>query len=86
VIDTGTVPNKYLCREYFDPEFIKSPAFIWKTLVITAVSCLPLYFIKFLRSVISHNLEFLEAKINYTIYHSKGKKELVLVFSTVLRK
>jgi len=36
--------------------------------------------------VISYNLEFLEAKINYTIYHSKGKKELVLGFSAVLRK
>merc|ERR1719495_803451 len=36
-------------RDFFDPEFIKSLAFIWKTLLITVFSCLPLYFIKFLR-------------------------------------
>ena len=35
---------------YFsDAEFIKSLDFVWKTAVITGVSCLPLYFIKFLR-------------------------------------
>ena len=32
-----------------DAEFIKSVDFVWKTAVITGVSCLPLYFIKFLR-------------------------------------
>ena len=32
-----------------DAEFIQSVDFIWKTAVITAVSCLPLYLIKFLR-------------------------------------
>lgn len=36
-------------REFFDAEFIKSVDFVWKTAVITAVSCLPLYLIKFLR-------------------------------------
>lgn len=35
-------------RDFFDSEFIKSSAFIWKTVVITAFSCLPLYIIKFL--------------------------------------
>jgi phospholipid-translocating ATPase len=38
-----------LLREFFDAEFIKSVDFVWKTAVITGVSCLPLYFIKFLR-------------------------------------
>merc|ERR1719411_2412051 len=38
-----------LLREFFDAEFIKSLDFVWKTAVITGVSCLPLYFIKFLR-------------------------------------
>jgi len=36
-------------KEFFDADFIKTMAFVWKTLVITAVSCLPLYIIKFLR-------------------------------------
>jgi len=36
-------------RDFFDADFIKSVDFVWKTLVITAVSCLPLYIIKFLR-------------------------------------
>ena len=34
---------------FSDAEFIKSVDFVWKTAVITGVSCLPLYFIKFLR-------------------------------------
>jgi len=37
-----------ILRDFFDSEFIKSFAFIWKTMVITALSCLPLYIIKFL--------------------------------------
>eukprot|EP00088_Acartia_fossae_P009469 TRINITY_DN1459_c0_g1_i2.p1 TRINITY_DN1459_c0_g1~~TRINITY_DN1459_c0_g1_i2.p1 ORF type:complete len:559 (+),score=147.38 TRINITY_DN1459_c0_g1_i2:158-1678(+) len=37
-----------ILRDFFDSEFIKSFAFMWKTLVITALSCLPLYIIKFL--------------------------------------
>jgi len=40
-------------RDFFDPEFIKSYAFIWKTLAITMFSCLPLYIIKFLRKRLS---------------------------------
>jgi phospholipid-translocating ATPase len=36
-------------RDFFDADFIKSGNFVWKTLVITSVSCLPLYVIKFLR-------------------------------------
>ena len=34
---------------FLDPDFIRTTDFLWKTLVITAVSCLPLYLIKFLR-------------------------------------
>jgi len=36
-------------KDFFDPDFITTPVFVLKTLAITAVSCLPLYFIKFLR-------------------------------------
>jgi len=38
-----------ILRDWFDSDFIQSPEFVWKTLLITAVSCLPLYLIKFLR-------------------------------------
>ncbi|XP_037959710.1 probable phospholipid-transporting ATPase IIB isoform X3 [Teleopsis dalmanni] len=36
-------------HEYFDWEFIWSEDFLWKVSIITLVSCLPLYIIKFLR-------------------------------------
>lgn len=36
-----------------DAEFIQTWGFIWKTVVITAVSCLPLYIVKFLRKKFS---------------------------------
>lgn len=36
-------------KDLFDSDFIQTTDFVWKTLVITAVSCLPLYLIKFLR-------------------------------------
>eukprot|EP00092_Neocalanus_flemingeri_P013376 GFUD01014420.1.p1 GENE.GFUD01014420.1~~GFUD01014420.1.p1 ORF type:complete len:564 (+),score=167.39 GFUD01014420.1:113-1693(+) len=36
-------------RDFFDSDFIQSVDFVWKTLVITSVSCLPLYLVKFLR-------------------------------------
>jgi len=42
-----------ILKDFFDPEFIKSTAFIWKTLAITMFSCLPLYIIKFLRKRLS---------------------------------
>ncbi len=32
-----------------DSEFIQTTDFIWKTVVITAVSCVPLYVLKFIR-------------------------------------
>ncbi|MFT7811527.1 putative phospholipid-transporting ATPase IIB isoform X1 [Arapaima gigas] len=36
-------------NEYFDLAFITTPAFLWKVSVITVVSCLPLYIIKYLK-------------------------------------
>ncbi|CDQ63704.1 unnamed protein product [Oncorhynchus mykiss] len=36
-------------NEYFDLGFITTPAFLWKVSVITVVSCLPLYIIKYLK-------------------------------------
>lgn len=40
-------------HEYFDWEFIWSWTFAWKVSIITLVSCLPLYIIKFLRKKFS---------------------------------
>ncbi|KAJ8273003.1 hypothetical protein GJAV_G00096220 [Gymnothorax javanicus] len=39
--------------EYFDPSFIITPAFLWKVSVITVISCLPLYIIKYLKRKLS---------------------------------
>uniref|UniRef100_UPI00358FA775 probable phospholipid-transporting ATPase IIB isoform X2 n=1 Tax=Myxine glutinosa TaxID=7769 RepID=UPI00358FA775 len=36
-------------NEYFDTNFIASLTFLWKVLVITLVSCLPLYILKYLQ-------------------------------------
>ncbi|CAD5119096.1 DgyrCDS7742 [Dimorphilus gyrociliatus] len=38
-----------ILKNYFDSDFLKTPSFIWKVSVLTAVSCIPLYVIKFLR-------------------------------------
>ena len=44
------VHNLLILTMFFsDPEFLQTSEFIWKTIVITAVSCIPLYIIKFLR-------------------------------------
>ncbi|XP_044263269.1 probable phospholipid-transporting ATPase IIB isoform X1 [Tribolium madens] len=40
-------------HDYFDSEFIRTKDFIWKVLVITLISCLPLYILKFLRKKFS---------------------------------
>jgi len=42
-----------ILRDFFDSDFIQSVDFVWKTLVITSVSCLPLYLVKFLRKKFS---------------------------------
>ncbi|KAL9974886.1 hypothetical protein ACROYT_G011986 [Oculina patagonica] len=36
-------------RSYFDSKFLVSTEFLWKVVVITLVSCLPLYILKYLR-------------------------------------
>lgn len=38
-----------LFQDYFDERFLLSLEFVWKVAVITLVSCLPLYILKFLR-------------------------------------
>jgi len=43
------IASLMILKDFFDPEFIMTIDFIWKTVVITAVSCVPLYIIKFLR-------------------------------------
>ncbi|PNF40229.1 putative phospholipid-transporting ATPase IIB [Cryptotermes secundus] len=40
-------------KDYFDAEFIQTTNFLWKVVVITLVSCLPLYILKFLRKKFS---------------------------------
>ncbi|KAL1493903.1 hypothetical protein ABEB36_009585 [Hypothenemus hampei] len=40
-------------HDYFDAEFIKTFDFLWKVTVITLISCLPLYILKFLRKKFS---------------------------------
>ncbi|KAF7283909.1 hypothetical protein GWI33_022738 [Rhynchophorus ferrugineus] len=40
-------------HDYFDAEFIRTPDFLWKVTVITLISCLPLYILKFLRKKFS---------------------------------
>lgn len=42
-----------ILKDYFDAEFIQTTNFLWKVLVITLVSCLPLYILKFLRKKFS---------------------------------
>jgi phospholipid-translocating ATPase len=41
--------SMFVLTDYFDLIFVTSPEFVWKTLVITLVSCLPLYILKFLK-------------------------------------
>merc|ERR1712223_2072867 len=42
-----------ILKDFFDPEFIRTIDFIWKTATITAISCVPLYIWKFLRKKFS---------------------------------
>lgn len=44
---------QYFSCFYIDAEFIKTTDFLWKVLVITLVSCMPLYILKFLRKKFS---------------------------------
>ncbi|KAJ1826112.1 putative aminophospholipid-translocase [Coemansia sp. RSA 2599] len=45
------IASIWVLPAYFDVSFIVSGAFIWKTVVITAVSSVPLYIIKLLRRI-----------------------------------
>ncbi|XP_041375249.1 probable phospholipid-transporting ATPase IIB isoform X2 [Gigantopelta aegis] len=38
-----------ILKDYFDASFLKTWNFVWKVLAITAVSCIPLYVLKYLR-------------------------------------
>ncbi|CAH0381213.1 unnamed protein product [Bemisia tabaci] len=40
-------------KDFFDASFLQTPDFLWKVTVITLVSCLPLYILKFLRKKFS---------------------------------
>nr|XP_006814167.1 PREDICTED: probable phospholipid-transporting ATPase IIB-like [Saccoglossus kowalevskii] len=43
------IASLFVFKEYFDPAFFLSWAFVWKVVVITLVSCVPLYILKYLR-------------------------------------
>ncbi|XP_053402729.1 probable phospholipid-transporting ATPase IIB [Mercenaria mercenaria] len=43
------IASLVVLRNYFDPMFLKTWNFFWKVIVITSVSCIPLYIAKFLR-------------------------------------
>ncbi|KAJ2326813.1 putative aminophospholipid-translocase [Coemansia sp. RSA 2611] len=45
------IASIWVLPAYFDVSFIVTPAFVWKTLVITAVSSVPLYIIKLIRRI-----------------------------------
>nr|XP_039267375.1 probable phospholipid-transporting ATPase IIB [Styela clava] len=42
-----------ILKDYFDPEFLTTTAFLWKVAVITAVSCVPLFLLKYIRKKFS---------------------------------
>ena len=62
---------------FLDSDFIQTGDFVWKTLVITAVSCLPLYLIKFLRYTIP--IIFTSSFINQRVFIFLGKDSLHLL-------
>jgi phospholipid-translocating ATPase len=39
----------YIFRSYFDPAFLGSWAFVWRVLLATVISCIPLYILKFIQ-------------------------------------
>ncbi|KAH9515664.1 ATP synthase subunit 9 [Bulinus truncatus] len=40
-------------KDYFDAQFLQTWGFVWKVLVITSISCIPLYVLKYLRKKFS---------------------------------
>lgn len=47
------IASLVVLQNYFDPIFLRTWNFFWKVLVITSVSCIPLYIAKFLRKKFS---------------------------------
>lgn len=47
------ITSMFVLRSYFDLTFITSGAFWWKTLVITAASCFPVYLVEWLARKLS---------------------------------
>jgi phospholipid-translocating ATPase len=43
------VLSLFIFRSYFDTIFLTSWDFIWRVLLITIISCLPLYILKFIQ-------------------------------------
>ncbi|XP_077982097.1 putative phospholipid-transporting ATPase IIB isoform X2 [Glandiceps talaboti] len=43
------ISSLFIFKDYFDPSFFLTGAFVWKVVVITLVSCVPLYILKYLR-------------------------------------
>jgi phospholipid-translocating ATPase len=39
----------YIFRSYFDPVFLLSVGFFWRVIIVTLISCIPLYILKFIQ-------------------------------------
>ncbi|XP_070387074.1 probable phospholipid-transporting ATPase IIB isoform X3 [Dermacentor albipictus] len=50
------VASLFALNEFFDTQFIQTPAFLWKVTVITLVSCLPLYILKYLHRKVAPSI------------------------------
>lgn len=50
------VASLFALNEFFDTQFIRTPAFLWKVTVITLVSCLPLYILKYLHRKVAPSI------------------------------
>ena len=46
---TCYVLSLIVLKSHFDPEFLQSWDFIWRVLLVTLISCLPLYVLKFVQ-------------------------------------
>ncbi|XP_048254813.1 probable phospholipid-transporting ATPase IIB isoform X1 [Haliotis cracherodii] len=47
------IASLVVLKDYFDAKFLQTWDFVWKVLVITSVSCIPLYVLKYLRKKFS---------------------------------
>uniref|UniRef100_A0A131YPH1 Phospholipid-transporting ATPase n=1 Tax=Rhipicephalus appendiculatus TaxID=34631 RepID=A0A131YPH1_RHIAP len=50
------IASLFALNEFFDTQFIQTPAFLWKVTVITLVSCLPLYILKYLHRKVAPSI------------------------------